>query len=258
MTERDTPWPAGTPCWVDMMTNDLHNGCVFYEGLFGWHLADGGSTGYVMAEVDGRSVAGLGELPPEQQDGVPTWVTYLAADDAVTTAARITAAGGLVVVEPFEIPDAGVLALAADPTGGIFGIWQAGPHPGIRLANVAGAPIWNELMTRGYSAAKDFYADVFGYTYTEMSEGDLVYSTIEVDGNTVGGLGVLPADEAPDVPAHWRVYFAVEDTDEAVDCALRLGGILLSPPADSPYGRMADVSDPQGGRFSLISTPDAA
>lgn len=257
MTERDTPWPVGTPCWVDMMTSDLASGRVFYEGLFGWHLADGGpeSGGYVMAEVDGRPVAGLGELPPEQRDQQPSWVTYLATEDARATAAAIDAAGGTVFLPPFEVMDAGVLALAADPTGGVFGLWQAGTHPGTQLANVPNTPTWNELMTRGFAAAMEFYAAVFGYTYTDMSADGFTYATIEVDGSTVGGLGELPVDVAADIPAHWRVYFAVEDADEAVDCAVRLGGDVLAPPIDSAYGRMAEVSDPQGARFSVIAPP---
>lgn len=258
MTERDTPWPVGTPCWVDMMTNDLQEGRVFYESLFGWHLLDGGpeAGGYLTAHVDGRPVAGLGELPPEQQAGEPAWVTYLATDDAEATVSAIAAAGGSVYVEPFDVLDAGVLALAADPTGGVFGLWQAGTLPGIQLANVASAPIWNELMTRGYAAARDFYAEVFGYSYSDVPAEEFLYSTIEVAGRTVGGVGALPADVAPDVPSHWRAYFGVDDTDAAVDTVVRLGGAVLAPPADSPYGRTADVLDPQGARFSIVSAPE--
>lgn len=251
MTERDIPWPVGTPCWVDMMTTDLEFGSVFYEGLFGWHLA--GSDGYLMAEVDGRPVAGLSAQPPGSHDEVPSWTTYLATQDAVATAAVIVRAGGTMLAHPVPIGDVGVYALAADPSGGVFGLWQAGAHLGMRLANVANTPTWNELMTPGYQAAKRFYAEVFGYTYADVGADGFPYATIEVGGAAVGGLGEVPADVAPEVPAQWRVYFAVDDADETVDCAVRLGGDVLAEPTDSPYGRIADVCDPQGAEFSVIA-----
>ena len=109
-----------------------------------------------------------------------------------------------------------------------------------------------------YEAAKDFYAKVFGYTYTEIGEGDTQYSLVEVDGNTVGGLGVLPARVPAGVPPHWRTYFAVDDTDAAAAKVTELGGSIQRPPEDMPYGRHADVADPQGAMFSIIkpATPD--
>ena len=59
----------------------------------------------------------------------------------------------------------------------------------------------------------------------------------------------IPAE----VPAHWAVYFASDDTDAAVAKATDLGGQLLMPPMDTPFGRVAGVSDPQGAAFRLIT-----
>jgi hypothetical protein len=85
-----------------------------------------------------------------------------------------------------------------------------------------------------------------------MSSDGFSYSTIEVDGATVGGIGGLPAEVPAEVPAHWRVYFAVDDADDAVNEAVRLGASVLSPAADMPYGRHADLADAQGAAFSVI------
>jgi predicted enzyme related to lactoylglutathione lyase len=254
MTVREIPWPAGTPCWVDLMTNDIAAAQEFYEHLFGWELMVGGpeSGGYVMAEIEGRPVAGLGPQPPEDAGIPPVWTTYLATEDADATAAKITAAGGTVLAPPFDVLDVGRMAVAQDPTGGIFGIWQAKANIGAELANVPNTLNWNELMTRDYQAAKDFYAAVFGYTYTELGDDTFAYSTIEVDGNTVGGLGTLPADVASEVRPHWRVYFSVDDADVGIDTAVKLGGTVLRPAWDTPYGRWGDVADPQGAPFALI------
>lgn len=162
MTERDTPWPPGTPCWVDLVTSDLEASRRFYGELFGWDFSQGPpeAGGYLMANIDERPVAGIGPVPPGMQ--LPSaWSTYLATEDAVATADAITAAGGTLVFAPFEVMDAGMMGVASDPTGAAFGIWQAGSHPGVRLANVTNTLTWNEAMTRDYDAAKDFYAAVF-------------------------------------------------------------------------------------------------
>jgi predicted enzyme related to lactoylglutathione lyase len=253
MTERDTPWPAGTPCWVDLMTTDLEAAKGFYPPLFGWQLTVGPpeTGGYAVADIGGRAVAGLGAMQEGMQHP-PVWTTYLATEDAAATAEQITAAGGQVVMGPMDVMDIGVMAVAQDPTGATFGLWQAKSRTGIELANETGSLTWNELMTRDYAAAKDFYASVFGYTYTDMSADGFQYSTTELDGNTVGGIGALPAEVPAQVPAHWRVYFAVDDADATVAAVTQAGGSVLRPAADMPYGRHADVADPQGAAFSVI------
>lgn len=260
MTTRDASWPAGTPCWVDLMTTDLAAAKQFYGPLFGWQLTDGPpeSGGYVLADIDGRSVAGLMAI----QDGIehpPVWTTYIATDDAAATAEKIAAAGGQIVMGPMDVMELGVMAVAQDPTGGTFGIWQSKEMTGIQLANAAGSLTWNEFMTRDYTAAKDFYAAVFGYTYTEMGGDDFQYASIEVDGNTVGGVGVLPAEVPAQVPPHWRLYFEVADPDATAAAVTEAGGSVLRPPQDMPYGRYADVADPQGARLSIIkgATPSS-
>lgn len=253
MTVRDTPWPPGTPCWVDLMSTDLAAARLFYEGLFGWQLGETGPDGggYLMAYVDDKPVAGLGPMM-QDQNHPSVWTTYLASVDAGAMTAKITAAGGSVLAPAFDVLDVGVMAIAQDPTGGTFGLWEAKKHFGAALANEPNSLTWNEFMTRDYAAARTFFADVFGYTYQDMSGDGFQYAGIEVDGKVVGGIGALSADVPAEVPAHWRVYFAVDDADQAVDEVVRLGGDVLSPPQDMPYGRHADVADPQGARFSVL------
>jgi predicted enzyme related to lactoylglutathione lyase len=157
-----------------------------------------------------------------------------------------------------DVMEFGRMAFVGAPGGGVFGLWQAGIHNGIALANEPGALTWNEFMTRDYEGAKRFFAEAFGYTYTDMGGGGFEYSTIEVEGKTVGGIGGMPAEVPAEVPAHWRVYFSVENCDQYVERVTELGGRLLRPAQDSPYGRMADVADPQGAPFSIIQPPEAA
>jgi predicted enzyme related to lactoylglutathione lyase len=253
MTTRDTPWPPGTPCWVDNMSTDAAAAREFYTELFGWSIEVGGEEtgGYGLAKVEGHNVAGI--MGTDALPHPPVWTTYLATADCAATCEAITAAGGTVVSPTMDVMDLGAMAVAIDPTGATFGLWQAKAHTGVELANEPGALTWNEQMSRDYEAAKAFYAAVFGYTYTEIGDGGFQYASIEVDGNTVGGLGGLPADVPAQVPAHWRAYLAVADTDVAVAQALALGGAVLSPPVDMPYGRHADIADPNGAAITVIA-----
>lgn len=254
MSVHETPWPAGTPCWIDLNASDLETAKAFYADLFGWQFQVGGEEtgGYVIAEVGGRAVAGLMGAMPGQEPQAPAWTTYFAADDADATAAKITEAGGTVVVAPMDVLDIGRMAVAVDPTGGAFGLWQARTFTGAQLANEPGSFTWNELVTRDFERATAFYRAVFGYTFTDMSGGGMQYCTIDIDGRPVGGLGSLPAEVPDSVPAHWRVYFAVDDADTTLEHAVKLGGTLLRPAEDMPYGRWGDAADPQGASFSVI------
>ena len=259
MTIRDTPWADGTPCWIDLMTTDPESAHQFYGELFGWKITvSGPETGaYAMAEIDGRSVCGIGGIG-EGMDHPPVWTTYLASGDCEATADAVVRAGGNLVAPTMDVMEFGRMAVAQDPTGGTFGVWQAKQHIGVGLANEPSTLSWNELLTRDYDAAKEFYTAVFSCTYTEIGDENFRYSTIEVEGNTVGGLGGMPAGVPEQVPAHWRVYFAVGDADAAVETVTRLGGSVLRPAADMPYGRWADLADPQGAAFSIIKPASPA
>lgn len=59
------------------------------------------------------------------------------------------------------------------------------------------------------------------------------------------------------VPAHWSVYFGVDDTDVALSRTVELGGSILLPAEDTPYGRIAAAADPTGAQFKLVA-PNAA
>ena len=138
-------------------------------------------------------------------------------------------------------------------TGGVFGIWQAGLHTGAQVANVAGAQTWNEQMSHDFAAAKKFYGEVFGYEFGDMSTPDFAYATLNVDGRPAGGIGAYPPGVPAGIPGSWAVYFGASNTDAAVARATAAGGALVHQPTDTPYGRMAMVTDDQGAGFSLMS-----
>ncbi len=252
MVTRDTAWPPGTPCWVDLGVTDIPKARAFYSALFGWEIQDTPpeAGGYSMGEIAGQPVAGIGA---SQGDMPIFWTTYLASEDADLTAAKIKAAGGQVMMDPFDVMDVGRMFIAVDPGGAFFGVWQARTHTGVRLANEPGSLIWSENMSRDYEANKAFYGSVFGYHFGDIGAEGMQYSTLDIDGKPVGGIGEIGSDQPAQTPASWRTYFAVADTDAAVAKVTELGGRLIAPAWDSPYGRMAVVSDDQGAVFSLMS-----
>lgn len=255
MVTRDTAWTAGTPCWVDLGVADFSKAQAFYAGLFGWAIEQGPpeAGGYAMCMKDGRAAAGIGPKmgPPEAPS---VWMTYISTDDADETAARVKAAGGQLMAEPFDVMDVGRMAIAVDPGGAVFGIWLPLAHIGAGVVNEPGALAWNENMSRDYDGNKAFYRDVFGYDYNEMAPG---YASLRVGAADVGGIGELGPDTPAQTPAAWTAYFAVQDADEAIAKVAALGGSLLKPAWDTPFGRMAVVSDNQGAAFAIVGAVSA-
>ncbi|GAB3068090.1 VOC family protein [Micromonospora schwarzwaldensis] len=242
----------GTPCWTDLATPGLDDARRFYPQLFGWTgristVPDAG--GYTVFLKDGKAVAGVG--PPATPDQVPIWSTYVATDDADLVATRVAAAGGQVVVPPFDVAAQGRMAVLADPAGAVFSVWQPKAMRGAELFNAPGAMCWNELVTPDPEGAREFYALVFGWHPEERSTGPEPYIGWRCGARIVAGM-LPPAEPLPaDLPAYWTVYFAVEDTDATAARAAELGGTILVPPRDNPAGRAAALRDPHGALFSI-------
>jgi len=255
VVNRDTAWPEGTPCWIDLGVPDIPKAIRFYSAQFGWDVPPGAAEfgGYSVASLGGRMVAGIG--PAMGPDAPPTWTTYLAVDDADAVAARIKGAGGHLLADPMDVMDLGRMAIAADPAGAQFGIWQGRKHTGAQVANVPSTMTWNEQMSHDFDAAKAFYGAVFGYEFQDMSGDGFQYATLDLHGHTVGGIGAFAPGVPAATPGSWTVYFGVADTDAAVAAATAHGGSLVHAPTDTPYGRMAMVTDDQGAGFSLLSVP---
>lgn len=256
MTKRDKPWDPGTPCWGDLTTPDLASATTFYAGLFGWEFEDTGPEfgGYTLARKDGRRVGGMAPPPPGGDPAAaPTvWTTYLATADVDTTLAAVNANGGAVVFPTMDIGEEGRMAMASDPTGATFGLWQAGHNTGMELANEPGSVAWNECMTRDFGAAQEFYGAVFGYEWFDMSGDGFTYAAFMLDGRSVGGLGTL-GEDMPDLPAHWVTYFKVADAAESAATIVALGGSVVREPWDTPFGTMSVVSDIGGASFCLMA-----
>lgn len=248
----EAAYEPGTPCWVDLMTTDVGGAAGFYRELFGWDAVDQGAEfgGYRMCELRGKPVAGLG---PAQQEGMPpAWLTYVAVQDADVATKAVTAAGGQVFAEPMEIPARGRMAVFADPSGAVFGVWEPRGFGGAELVNETGAFCWNELATRRTDTAGTFYHAVFGWEPDEQQMGEMRYTEWKLGGRSIGGMMTMDPAIPAGVPPYWSVYFAVENTDATVARTTELGGRVVMPATDIPPGRFAVLTDPQGATFNII------
>lgn len=254
-----TAYATGQPCWVDLGTPDQEQAGEFYGALFGWRIVEDENAeqtgGYRTAQLDGKAVGGVMRLMQEGQP--PAWMTHFKVDDTDSVAARARDLGGEVLAEPMAVLDYGRLAVVADPTGAVIGLWQPGTHTGSELAGEHGAPVWSELNTRDPEIAKAFYGDLFGWTYEEEEFGEAgIYTIISIGGNTVGGLLDISGRVPEEVPNHWLVYFAVDDANATLATVREKGGNVAFGPTDIPrVGRTAVVQDPFGAAFAVLQ-PD--
>lgn len=250
MSTRDTPWPAGTPCWVDVTVKHLERARSFYSHMFGWDTDAGSSEsgGYITCLKNGRPVAGLvsAEADTEEQ---PAWLTYFATEDIDATTSAVRQAGGTVLLEPQVVRTMGSMAVYSDPAGATFAAWQAGDHTGFQLFNESGTVVWTDLMTRDLRAALDFYAAVFGFTYEESGED---YRMIKTVSGRIGG-GIHQTAQLPDdAPPSWLVHFAVADRDSSMSMAeMEDAKILMT--IDTPFGPEAVLEGPAGEVFNIIA-----
>ncbi|MCC6418964.1 MAG: VOC family protein [Gemmataceae bacterium] len=274
MSDRDRYIPGG-PCWVDTTQPDPKAATEFYGALFGWQLEDmmppDAPGRYFAARLGGRDVAAIsspmGDAPPSAM-----WNSYVWVDSADETAAKIRDAGGAVLAEPFDVFQAGRMAVCADREGAVFCLWQAGAHRGAQVVNEPGSLNFNVLNTRDRDAAEAFYAAVFGWEVLALDGGFEMWSlpgygafldrlnpgTVERMAqmgapsgfeNAVAGLDTIPADQHEMSPS-WGVTFAVEDADAVAAKAAELGGTVVAAPFDAPWVRVTVIADPQGAIFT--------
>jgi predicted enzyme related to lactoylglutathione lyase len=272
MPERDGYIP-GVPCWADTSQPDPGAAAEFYAGLFGWEFESvmpPDSPGqYLVGRIRGLDVAAVGSIP-EGAPQMAMWNTYIWVDSADETAAKVRDAGGTVLMEPFDIMDAGRMGVFADPEGAVFCVWQAKQHRGSRIVNEHGAVNFNTLQTRDPEPAKAFYRAVFGWETLDLGGGgmwtlpgygdhlaqsdpDIRERVSELGGPTgfedvVAAINVIRPDQG-DMPANWSVTFGVDDADAIAGKAIGLGGKLLMAPFDAPWVRMAVIEDPAGAAF---------
>ncbi len=250
--------PPGNFCWVELVTTDQSAAESFYAKIFGWsanNIPNGPNEVYTIFQLEGRHAAAACTIRPEQlQHGVPPhWGLYIAVQSADASAARASELGGTVLAPPFDVGDAGRMAIVQDPTGAAFSIWQANINPGIGIAGVHGTLCWCDLNTPDQARAGQFYSDLFGWQIMKEDEDPAHnYWHIKNGEEFIGGIPPASHHRAG-TPAHWLAYFNVSDCDATADEAKQLGATLYMPPTDfEDVGRISVIADPQRATFAIF------
>lgn len=249
MTTRTAPRAHGAFTWMDLATPDLEGAKQFYQSVFGWEFHDIGAEfgHYHYALAQGRAAAGLGQ--PSDAQMPPAWTIYLASADSDIE--RVQALGGQVMLAPMAVGDAGKMAICVDPTGAIFGLWQPLNFIGAGVEAEHGGIAWSEVATRDAAAACDFYGKLFDATPRAQSDEYFIMQRGEEM-----LFGVMQMNEQwAELPPHWMGYFAIDNTDAALDRVTAGGGKVVVPPFDTPFGRIAVIADPHGAVFSIVQLP---
>jgi len=240
-----TSYPPGTFSWAELVTSDADAAKGFYTEVFGWDYRDdpvGEGMVYSTALLGGQPVAALyrGDPPPH-------WNCYVTVTSADNAAARAAELGASTLAEPFDVLDAGRMAVIADPTGAALCLWEPRSHIGAAVVNAPGALTWNDLITPDVEAAARFYGDLFGWATLEIPNAG-GYRVIQNGGRSNGGM--LSREV---IPPSWIPYFGHEDLSGLHARAGDLGGRALSEPVAVPSGRFALFADPQGALFAALT-----
>ena len=252
MGER-TAYDPGTFSYVELATSDARAAKDFYRELFGWATEDvpisEGMT-YTMLRLGGKTV---GALYQSEQAPHPAWLSYVTVEDADASAARAGELGANVITEPFDVMEAGRMAVLQDPTGAVIAIWQAKDAIGAEVVNVPGSLTMNQLNTTDTDAAERFYSELFGWRAEQVASGEHPFWSLYNGDRLNGAMMPLPDRQAQaGVPSHWLAYFTIADLDASVARIGELGGEVMVSPTPIPAGRFAVARDPQGAVFALF------
>jgi len=111
--------------WNELLTSDVTAAASFYGQLFGWGTAQvpGLKGPYTIFKKGSSDVGGMMAHPMPGQS--PQWLPYVSVESADASAAQITKLGGAILAPPMDIPNVGRIAIAKDPQGATFGIFQS-------------------------------------------------------------------------------------------------------------------------------------
>lgn len=245
--------PTGRFVWFEYSSKDAKKAQAFFGELFGWKTKDMEAAGntYTMIALGDKTIGGYWPAPPPGAPQHAQWISHLQVEDATASAARAKQLGGEVKMEPMKVGDAGTFAVIKDPTGAAFSVWQPDQHHG--QADYLGKPgafVWNELVTDDPERAVAFYSALAGLEEQKMDMGTMTYHVLNRDGS--GRAGVMKAQQSGQEP-QWIPYVQVDNVDQTVERATRMGATAVMPAMDVPeVGRIAVLVDPQGATIGLL------
>lgn len=245
--------------WHELMTTDPKAAIQFYGDVVGWTTQafnPQDETPYSMWVSSQGPLGGVMNLPEEakKMGAPPHWMASVEVSDIDATVAKTRKMGGQIFVDVMEVPTVGRVAVIADPQGAAIGLIQPTETMKLHDTSKPGEFMWSELMTSDHDAAFGFYGELFGWE--RVGEHDMgpmgKYLLFGLNGKSFGGMMTKPKD--PPMPTAWLYYAVVSDLEAAIERAKAGGGRLLNGPMAVPGGgRIAQLMDPQGAAFALLT-----
>lgn len=122
-----------------------------------------------------------------------------------------------------------------------------------------GSFCWTEIASSDAAKCKEFYSEVFGWSFKESNATDGAFAYHEFstgEDYPAGGLYEISSEmlgDGPLPPPHFMSYVAVDDVDANAELAKKLGGTVIKEPMDIPNtGRFAIIQDPTGGMIAIF------
>jgi predicted enzyme related to lactoylglutathione lyase len=243
--------------WYDLLVADVDAAAAFYRDVLGWgteRLERGGEP-YVMLTAGERAFAGLASLSESPRHGA-RWLCYVGSTDVETTAAKVDALGGSVLVSDWDQPPSADRLVFADPRGAIIAACQPSEHPPAPPLAEHARISWHDVITADVEQSLRFYQRLFDWELTGTLDLDSgVRYPMFGSGETSFG-GVMLHDSSSSLPLGWMVYITVDDLERTLDRVESRGGTILRGPIPVPGGgRDAECLDQQGAAFGLYSPP---
>jgi len=251
---------VGEFVWQDLMTDDAEKSRKFYEQLFGWTFERTDRLGrpYFIARAGSAAVAGMTQVERQRPDQpVAQWISYLSVSNVDSVVARLTAAGGRVLIPPTDI-QASRAAIVVDPQGAPFGLVRLGPNLNPPLGGpsaLVGSFLWRDCFTKDVELARTFYSNLAGLAATEQRRPDSLVQYILTRSGPGPVAGVVPIGDKPIKP-NWLPYIRVNDPAAVAARAEQLGGrIIVRASPEIRKGSVAVVVDPSGAAVALQKWP---
>lgn len=124
----------------------------------------------------------------------------------------------------------------------------------------SGRVVWHDLITTTPEASREFYSEMFGWTFEAPGidlgfGGTESYMLIRHDGRLIGGMVDGRKLNTENNISQWITVISVADVNAAIDKIISGGGKVLTQPTDlASRGTLAVASDPSGAIFALITT----
>lgn len=115
-----------------------------------------------------------------------------------------------------------------------------------------GKVIWQDLTVNNAEEVKNFYAEVVGWTSSNVNQGDYNdFNMHNADGEIVAGV-CHKKGEISNFPSQWLIYISIENLDKSLENCIALGGKIIEGPKLMGNIKYAIIQDPAGAFMALM------